>query len=117
MSSQEPRTYPIGDGPVTLEVLIGEGQKGRIAVLLNGAEVARGDGHVRKILGAQLDGAVVEIFSVVSHTNPQSTRISVTHTWSGGPAPQQDVDSGDFATDGDPAFVEPTYHLLRTEQP
>jgi hypothetical protein len=115
MSTQEPRTYRIGDGPVTLEVVIGEGQKGRIAVLLNGTEVARGDGHVRKVLGAGLDGGVVEIFSVVSHTNPQTTRISVTHTWSGGPAPQQDVDSGDFASDPDPTFVEPTYQLLRAE--
>lgn len=115
MSTQEPRTYRIGDGPVTLEVVVGEGQKGRIAILLNGDEVARGDGRVRKVLGAGLDGATVEIFAVVSHTNPQTTRISVTHSWSGGPAPQQDVDSGDFASDPDPTFVEPAYHLLRAE--
>jgi hypothetical protein len=115
MSTQEPRTYGVGDGPVTLEVVIGEGQKGKIAILLNGAEVARGDGHVRKVLGSGLDGAVVEIFSVVSHTNPQTTRISVTHTWSGGPEARQDVDRGDFATDPDPTFVEPTYQLLRAE--
>ena len=115
MTTQEPRTYRIGDGPVTLEVLIGEGQKGKIAILLNGDEVARGDGHVRKVLGSGLGGAVVEIFCVVSHTNSENTRISVTHTWSGGPDPRQDVDRGDFATDEDPTFVEPTYQLLRAE--
>src|SRR5687768_13216944 len=112
MSSQEPRTYLIDNGPVTLEVMIGEGHKGRIAVLLNGDEVARGDGRVRKVLGAGLDGATVEIFSVVSRTGPQP-RISVIYRWSGGPRPQQDVDTGDFSTDPDPSFIEPTFRLVR----
>lgn len=112
MSSQEPRTYLIGDGPVTLEVVVGEAQKGRIAVLLNGNEVARGDGRVRKVLGSGLDGATVEVFSVVSRTGP-TPRISVRYRWSGGPQAQMDEDTGDFTTDPDPSFVEPTFRLVR----
>lgn len=106
------RTYVVDEGPVTLEVLVGEGQKGKIAILVNGDEVARGDGRVKKQLGADLQGATVEIFSVVSHTNPQTTRIAVTYTWRGGLAPRTDVDRGDFATDPDPSFIEPTYRLV-----
>lgn len=109
------RTYVVGKGPVTLDVLIGEGQKGKIAILLNGTEVARGDGRVRKQLGSGLAGATVEIFSVVNHTNPQSSRIAVTYRWRGGPQPQEDVDRGDFATDPDPSFIEPTYQLVAAE--
>jgi hypothetical protein len=116
MSTQPgPRTYTVDDGAVTLEVVIGEGQKGTAAILLNGTEVARGQGRVMKNLGSSLAGATVEIFSVVNHTNPDTTRISVTYRWRGGPAPQTDVDSGDFSTDPDPTFIEPTYHLVSAE--
>jgi hypothetical protein len=117
MSTQPgPRTYVVDDGAVTLEVVIGEGQKGMAAILLNGAEVARGQGRVVKNLGSGLAGATVEVFSVVNHTNPDTTRISVMYKWRGGPSPQTDVDSGDFSTDPDPTFIEPTYHLVGGEQ-
>jgi hypothetical protein len=109
------RTYVVDDGPVTLDVLIGEGQKGKIAIRVNGTEVARGDGRVKKQLGSGLAGATVEIFSVVNHTNPQTTRIAVTCTWRGGPQPQTDVDRGDFTTDPNPSFIEPTYQLVAAE--
>ncbi len=116
MSTQPgPRTYAVHDGAVTLEVVIGEGQKGMAAIVLNGTEVARGQGRVMKNLGSGLAGAIVEIFTVVNHTNPDTTRISVTYRWRGGPAPQTDVDSGDFSTDPDPSFIEPTYHLAPVE--
>lgn len=114
MSSQEPRTYLIGDGPVRLEVVSGSAQKTKIAVRLNGTEVARDKGSVTVDFQPPLDGARVEIFAVVSHTGP-TTPFSVTHTWTGGPEPREDVDEGDFATDPDPSFVEPIYHLLRAE--
>jgi hypothetical protein len=109
------RTYIVDDGPVTLEVVIGEGQKGRISIVVDGKEVVRGDGRVRKQLGSGLAGATVEIFTVVSHTNPQSSRLEVSCIWSGGPQPQTDIDRGDFNTDPDPSFVEPIYELAAAE--
>lgn len=107
------RTYVVDDSPVTLEVVIGEGQKGFAAIVLNGEEVARGEGRVKKNLGSGLGGSTVKVFTVVNHTNPDTTRISVTCKWRGGPESQTDVDRGDFSTDPDPSFIEPEYQLVR----
>ena len=116
MNTPTERTYAVGDGPVVVQVTVLGGQKGRIAIQLNGQLVAEGMGRVRENLGSGLAGATVEIFTVVNHT-ASTTPFFVEYQWSGGPSPQTDEDRGDFQTDPDPSFVEPIYRLVSAEGP
>lgn len=106
--------YPVGSGPITLEVVIGEGQRGRCAVLVNGAEVKRGSDRVRVNLGngAQLRGGQVSVVGTINHTNPSTTRCSVTYTFSGGAAPRKFSGDADFATDGEPVDFDGNFTLF-----
>lgn len=105
-------TYVVGDGDVTLDVTIGDGQTGFISVLLNDTEVESGSDQVHAVLGPGplVRGSTVEVFARVSwvSTSPNS---SLAYDWNGGPAPRTDIASGSFDVNGEPTPYQATYRL------
>lgn len=88
----EQRTYTVGDGPVVVEVTVGEGQLGTPVVLIDDRFVQPsnpGHGTPRFELGAgpALRGRTADVVTTVNVTNPSTTRTCVTHRVTGGPEP------------------------------
>lgn len=105
--------YQVGAGEVTLDVVIGQGQRGRALVLLNGREVARGSDtvHARLGPGPGLAGSRVEVFATVNWTNTATTRSSVSYGLRGGQFPVDRVAEGDFNVHGEPTDYEAAFDL------
>ncbi len=75
------RRYPELRGVVTLDVVVGEGQKGSIVVEAEGIQVARASDALRGLDLGAADGLVrggLRVQAVVSPVNPSSRRASVT---------------------------------------
>lgn len=74
------------DADVTVTVTIGSGQFGSIAVRLNNAKIAGGEGklHVRLGQGRDVRRTTVEILSVVNDVNPMTNRTEVKYVLTGG---------------------------------
>lgn len=83
-------TYEVGDGDVSLAVIIGDGQIGTSIVRLDQKEIARGDFEGRPIgAGAELAGKELLIKTVVTDVNESTDHTSVTYMLSGGPREQR----------------------------
>lgn len=81
-------SYVVAEGPVTISVIIGEGQKGHTTVFLDASERTDGATIAGFPLGngPDLEGREVRVSSVVTDTNPSTNHTSVTYTLSGGAA-------------------------------
>jgi hypothetical protein len=80
--------YTVGEGQVHLRVVIGEGQFGSTLVTAGSKvfdQARTFEGCIG--LGAELRGKDLNIFSVVTDTNLQTNRTSVTYVLTGGPSP------------------------------
>jgi hypothetical protein len=81
-------TYTVGTGTLQLVVTIGEGQFGSTLVIVGDKmfdQARQFDADIG--LGSELKGKTLEIFSVVTDTNLQTNRTSVTYQLTGGPVP------------------------------
>jgi hypothetical protein len=85
---QMPTPYKVGAGPVTLDVVIGEKQKGLAKAWLKGRADPLGEGSPITSLkigeGSELVGKTLEILTTVMVTNKKSTMTVVTYTLKGG---------------------------------
>jgi hypothetical protein len=80
----ERRTYAAAAGPVTLRIVVGEGQMGSSAVGVGDDDVEPQDGVYALGDGDALAGKTGFAATSVSLTNPASRRTSVTYTLAGG---------------------------------
>lgn len=79
-------SYLVASGDVYLEVVVGQGQKGYVEVLLGGAFVTDGK-EIRKHnlgKGTNLAGRKLRVTTTVADTNPNTNLTTVTYTLSGG---------------------------------
>jgi hypothetical protein len=95
-----------------LTVSFGEGQVGSARIELDGTLVNSGSEEVTADLGpaTELQGRTVKVFSRINKTSP-SPRFCVNYDWTGGVAPQQDVDEDLWNTPPTSAKVKATYTL------
>lgn len=106
-------TYAVGNGGrITLEVTIGEGQRGRCSVMVDGNEVARGSDRVVAELGAgaALGGSTVSVIGTINRTSP-TPRCSVTYEFGGGVGDGRFEGDANFDKDGEPVDVDATFTL------
>lgn len=95
--------YDTGGGSVALDVVVGMGQAGGVAVTLAGRPVAHGVELRGLALGAGLRGQQLVVNATVLDANPNTDRTAVTVRLSGGPAPRELVSTAD--ADPDQAVV------------
>lgn len=85
---QMPTPYKVGAGPVTLDVTVGEKQKGFAKVWIEGKAEAIGEGPQITGLGIGNGGDIaaktLEVLTTVSVINKNSNRTVVTYTLKGG---------------------------------
>lgn len=81
-----PTLYQTANAKVVLDVTVGEKQKGRIKVSLDGVELTRADDIKGFAIGdgPALVGKTLQVLSTVAVTNQNSGRTIVTSTLSGG---------------------------------
>lgn len=111
MSEKVSGTYQTGGGFVSLDVVIGNGHKGRSKILLDNVEVARGGGSVSANLGSGLAGRQVVVISTMNQTNPKSMETCVDYKFSGGPAPQTFTGTKVVSNKGQGVDYEGTFTL------
>jgi hypothetical protein len=91
--------YPKLSGNVTLDVVVGEGHMGDIAVRVDGQLVAEGSNELHNIALGTADVLVTRVLAVtalVSPVNPNSRRTSVTCTFrSDAPKSDETCDDAD----------------------
>src|SRR4051812_7078226 len=76
--------YIVKNLSLNLKVVIGQGQKGRSVVLLDGKEIDRGAAIDQTINEPNLSGKILKILTVVSDTNSNTNLTSVSYSLSGG---------------------------------
>jgi hypothetical protein len=78
--------YRVGNGPIKLTVTIGDGQFGSTLVQV-GDQLLDHERTFDAVIGngSDLAGKLLRIFSVVTDTNKQTNRTSVTYRLEGGP--------------------------------
>jgi hypothetical protein len=105
-------SYQIGDGEVRLQVAIGEGQFGSTRAVVGTKQVD--DVHDMDTVlgkGSDLRGRELVITSVVTDTNPQTNRTSVTYRLSGGSTPLKQELSFTVESDADSVLYKATFRL------
>jgi hypothetical protein len=80
----EHRTYAVGAEPVTLRIVVGEGQMGGVAVGVGDDDITAQNGLYTLGAGDHLVGQPAFAAVSVSLANPASRRTSVTYTLDGG---------------------------------
>ena len=107
-------SYATADGPVTLDVISGDGQKAFIEVSLNGNVLTSGS-TIESFplgLGKAIAGQRLRITSTVADTNPHTNHTSMTYELSGGIRDSSWVSDHDVATDGDTMDYDAIFNLL-----
>ena len=104
-------SYLISTGPVTIDVTVGEGQKGFTEVLLNGATIASGSSiHALTVPG--ISGQKLRVTSTVTDTNPATNNTSVTYTLSGGKETQTFTSAHAVGSAGDTVDYDAIFLLI-----
>ena len=96
-------SYNVKDANVSLTIIIGDGQFGSSAVLLDSEKKTNGHNITNYPLGSgsSLDGKTLRIVTIVSDTNPSTTNMDVTYQFKGGVADQNFSLSYAVASQGD----------------
>jgi hypothetical protein len=107
-------SYIVAEGPVTLDVSLGEGQKGFIEVLLSGKVLASGTRIEGLELGdgQALAGQKLRITSTVTDTNPMTNRTSVTYRLSGGKSDRRYMSRHEVDSEGDTVDYDAIFLLI-----
>ncbi len=106
------RDYPVAQGNVILRITIGEGQFGASLIAL-GDQVLRA-GTIRNQTigrGPALAGKTLTVRTLVSDTNTQTNRMSVTYALEGGPQSQTFILESEVERAGDATTFEATFTL------
>lgn len=111
MSEKVTGRYQTGGSSVSLQVVIGNGHKGRSKILLDNVEVARGGGSVSANLGVGLAGRQVVVISTMNQTNPKSMETCVDYEFTGGVAPQKFTGRKVVSSKGQGVDYEATFTL------
>jgi hypothetical protein len=107
-------SYLTADGDVKLTVTIGEGQRGFVEVLLNGAVLGSGSGITDLTIGAGpiVAGTRLRVTSTVTDTNEMTNRTSVTYELEGGARPQSWVSDHTLDADGGSVDYDASFLLI-----
>jgi hypothetical protein len=107
-------SYLVADGPVTLTVDVGEGQKAFVEVMLAGAVIGSGSripelqvGH-----GPAIAGQKLRITSTVTDTNDKTNRTSVTYTLAGGKETRRFASAHEVDSEGDTVDYDAIFLLI-----
>ena len=106
-------TYRVGTGDIRLEVTIGEGQFGSTRATVGAKQLD--DVHDMNQLigkGSELAGQVLTVRSVVTDTNLQTNRTSVTYRLTGGPAPLEQTLSLTVEEESDSVDYKAVFQLV-----
>jgi len=81
-------SYEVGNGPVVLRIIIGEGQFGSSVVNLGTEEIASGGVAMLRVGdGPSLAGQRLKVASTVTDVQRSTNRTSITFELDGGPVP------------------------------
>ena len=97
------KDYKVGDGKVSLSLVIGDGQFGRTEVRLNTQRLVRVSGSIGDLIigdGADVQGKTLRIRSIVHDTVAATNKMSVTYKLSGGTRDVQFTSKGAVTQDG-----------------
>jgi hypothetical protein len=97
------KNYRVGDGPVRLSLVIGEGQFGRSDVRLNTQRIVRVSGSIGNLLvgkGEDVSGKTLRIRTIVNDTVSATNRMSVTYKLTGGPSDKEFTSKGEVEKEG-----------------
>lgn len=107
-------SYLLKAGPVTLDVDVGEGQRGYVEVQLNGRLIQSGPGisQLRLGDGSDLRGGRLRVTSTVTDTNPQTNRTNVTYRLSGGQRDTSYISSHEVDRPGGTVDYDAIFRLI-----
>jgi len=104
--------YKVGEGDVQLEVIIGDGQFGSTLVMIGADELEQVHDFKRVLgKGPDLAGKIVSITSIVTDTNVQTNKTSVTYRLAGGPTPLEHTLAFTVDNERDSVDYEATFKL------
>lgn len=106
--------YELADGDVRLSVVVGEGQRGFIEVLLDGAPLEHGHEitTLRVGAGSELAGRKLRVTATVTDTNTSTNRTSVTYTIRGGERTRSWTVQHEVDTEGETVDYDALFRLL-----
>jgi hypothetical protein len=107
-------SYLTANADVKLSVTIGEGQRGFIEVLMNGAVLASGNGITKLSIGAgpNVAGNRLRVSSTVTDTNEMTNRTSVMYELEGGARDQSWVSEHTIDADGGSVDYDASFLLI-----
>jgi hypothetical protein len=105
-------SYKVGEGDVRLQAIIGEGQFGSSLAIV-GSKTFDHMHDLDEVLGpaSELRGKELMVLSVVTDTNAQTNRTSVTYRLTGGPAPLEQTLSFTVDNESDSVDYKATFRL------
>lgn len=104
--------YPVATGPVTLRVMVGEGQLGSSLVTLGKTELASGAIAFLSLgSGALLRGKTLRVTTMVTDVQRMTNRTSVTYVLQGGPSDREYRLEQPVADQGDSVDYTATFRL------
>jgi hypothetical protein len=97
------KDYRVGEGPVRLSLVVGEGQFGRTDVRLGTQRLVRVSGSIGNLLvgkGGEIAGKTLRIRTIVNDTVAATNRMSVTYKLTGGPSGREFTSKGEVEKEG-----------------
>lgn len=107
-------SYTTDEGPVRLDVTVGDGQKGRIKVNLDDNFLGGGadELHLEVGQGSSIAGKTLRIVATVTDTNEATNLTEVTYALSGGQSPRTWVSRHTVDDEGETVFYDTAFDLL-----